>query len=317
MTARAPAVSVLMAVHNGERHLRPAVESVLAQTFVDFELVVVDDGSKDSTRAILGSYEDPRIRIFANDENVGLTRSLNRGLGEARGGYVARQDADDISAPERLALQVAYLDRHPEIALLASAYRRIDDAGRHSGDRPVPLGATAIRWRLLFLNAFAHSSVMVRRAVVVALGSYDETIDYGEDYDLWSRIAERHEVAALSQRLVAYRRSATSMTSAQNKRGGDEISAISRRNVDVVLPGLGRRLDREAACRLLFGIGRPVGTKRAAATTVDVLRLQRAFARHHALTRREALAHRASVLVALARAVRRAGRRSPRVPAHR
>jgi glycosyltransferase involved in cell wall biosynthesis len=294
-----------MAVHDGERHLRAAVESILTQTLADFELVVVDDGSTDSTPAILASYDDPRIRVVRNEVNLGLVRSLNRGLAETRGGYVARQDADDRSSPERLALQVTHLERRPELALLASAYRRIDEAGRESGDRPVPLETTAIRWRLLFLNAFAHSSVMVRRDVVLALGGYDEAIRYGEDYDLWSRVAEQHEVAALPERLVDYRRSASSMTTARDGDDpADEVAAISRRNVDRILPGMGARLDRAAACRLVAGTGSPVGGRRALVTARHVLALRRAFARHYRLTGREAIAHRASVVAALARNAR-------------
>ncbi|MBD0290839.1 MAG: glycosyltransferase [Thermoleophilia bacterium] len=307
MSEQTPAVSVLMAVHDGERHLREAVESILGQTFADFELVVVDDASTDASRSILEGYGDPRIRLLVNRENLGLTRSLNRGLAATSGRYVARHDADDVSEPDRLALQVAHLDRNPEHALVASAYRRIDDEGRESGHRPVPLTTCSIRWRLLFLNAFTHSSVTLRRSIVVGLGGYDESVHYPQDYELWSRIAERHEVAALPQRLVSYRRSASSMTTARAaSEADDEVAAISRRNVDRVLPGMGTRLDREAAWRLLFANARGVRPRRAVRTSRDVLALQAAFARHYRLSRREAVAHRGSVALALARGGRRA-----------
>ena len=294
-----------MAVHDGERHLRAALESVLAQTFGDFELVVVDDGSTDSSRAIVDSYGDPRIRLLANETNIGLTRSLNRGLAACRGRYVARQDADDLSRPERLARQVELLDRRPDVALVASGYTRIDDEGRETGDRPVPLDATAIRWRLLFLNAFAHSSVTLRGDVVAALGGYDESVHYAQDYELWSRIAERHGVAALPERLASYRRSAESMTAARNGADDeDEVAAISRRNLDALRPGRGARLDRAAACRLVARIGEPVGARRALRTVRELLALQRAFARRYGLPPSEALGHRASVLAAAARNAR-------------
>lgn len=302
-----PAVSVLLAVHNGERHLRTALDSVLRQTFADFELVLVDDASSDATHAIVESYDDPRIRVLVNDENLGLTRSLNVGLAAARGRYVARLDADDVSHPDRLALQVAYLDRHPEVALLASAYTRIDDDGRDCGDRPVPLTSREIRWRLLFLNAFAHSSVTVRRSVVVALGGYDESVRYPQDYELWSRIAERHELGALPQRLVSYRCSAGSMTSnIRNDGAPDEVAAISSRNIDRMRPGLAARVDREVAWRLLFGSARGVGVRDAACAVGPVLALQAAFARHYSLAPREAFAHRASVVKALSAGIARA-----------
>jgi glycosyltransferase involved in cell wall biosynthesis len=300
-------VTVLMAVHNGERHLRAAVESVLGQTFRDLELLVVDDASTDGSRAIVESYGDPRARVVVNAENLGLTRSLNRGLAEARGVYVARQDADDVSAPDRLARQVGELERRPELALLASSYRRIDDDGRDAGGRDVPLTPVGIRWRLLFLNAFTHSSVVFRRSVVEELGGYDESVVYAQDYDLWSRIAERHEVAALPEYLVSYRRSAVSMTSVRDEsEAPDETATISRHNVDRVLPGMGARLDRETAWRLLFANPRSVRASDAVATVRDVLALQSAFANRYSLGRRAALAHRASVVAALARGLRRA-----------
>jgi glycosyltransferase involved in cell wall biosynthesis len=301
-------VSVLMAVHNGERHLPPAIESILGQTFDDLELVVVDDASTDRSRAIVESYDDARVRVLVNTENLGLTRSLNRGLAETRGRYVARQDADDLSARNRLALQIGHLEQHPEVALIASAYRRIDDDGRDQGSRAAPLATLDVRWRLLFLNAFAHSSIVFRRSSVVELGGYDEAVLYAQDYDLWSRIAERHEVAALPEELVSYRRSAASMTSAlRDASGPDEMAAISRRNVDRVLPGMGARLDRDTAWRLLFANPRTVRVSAAATCVRDVLALQSAFARHYSLDRRAALAHRASVLAALARGLARAG----------
>lgn len=303
-----PAISVLMAVYNGERHLPAAVESILGQTFDDFELVVVDDASTDRSRAIVESYGDPRVRVLVNTENLGLTCSLNRGLAECRGRYVARQDADDLSAQNRLALQFGFLERHPEVALLASAYRRIDDDDRDDGGRAVPLSTVGVRWRLLFLNAFTHSSIVFRRRVVVELGGYDEGVSYAEDYELWSRVAERHEVAALPQELVSYRRSADSLTSARDQESApDETAAISRRNIDRVLPGMGARLDRDSAWRLLFADPRKVRLGAAAACVRDVLTLQAAFARRYSLDRREAAAHRASVAAALARGVVGAG----------
>jgi len=112
-----PRVSVAMAVYNGERYLRQAVDSVLAQTFCDFEFLIVDDGSTDSTPEILAGYGDRRVVVISNSQNVGLTRSLNRCLERARGEYVARMDADDVSMPTRLEKQAAYLDRHPAVGL--------------------------------------------------------------------------------------------------------------------------------------------------------------------------------------------------------
>jgi len=314
MSARAaPVVSVLMAVHDGRRHLREALESLFAQTFDDFELVLVDDASTDDSRAIAESYGDARVRILANDENLGLTRSLNRGLAVARGRYVARLDADDVAHRERLALQVAHLDRHPDLALVASAYRRIDEDGGARGERHVPLSSTAIRWHLLFLNAFAHSSVTFRRSVAESLGGYDDAVRYPQDYELWSRIAAGHDVAALPQCLVSYRHSESSMTTALDDDGGaDEMTAISRQNIDRVCPGLGAVLDRDTVWRLLFTGARDVALSDARRIVRPVLLLQSAFARHYGLTRREALAHRGSVVRAICGGLGRAAASSLR-----
>src|ERR1043166_4865427 len=111
--AEVPAVTVLMSVYNDEKYVREAIDSILAQSFRDFELLVIDDGSTDRTPAILASYDDRRLRVLRNNENIGLTRSLNAGIGAARGPLIARQDADDISYPQRLARQGGVMKRHP------------------------------------------------------------------------------------------------------------------------------------------------------------------------------------------------------------
>ena len=302
-----------MAVHNGERHLRESVESLLAQTMEDFELLVVDDGSTDGSRGILDSYGDARIRVLTNEQNLGLTPSLNRGLREARSSYVARQDADDLSEPQRFQRQCELLDRRPDVALVASHYRRIDDDGRSTGDRVVPLETLDIRWRLLFLNAFAHSSVMFRRSVALDLAGYDERFRYAQDYDLWSRVAERHDVAAVPETLVSYRRSSDSMT-ATFEPGGDEIREILARNLGQI--GVdAAAIDIDGARRLLFGQYKELDPSRAVAVSRSVLDIQSALARSLALDSRAARHHRAAVSRTVGARLARIGfdRRDPRV----
>jgi glycosyltransferase involved in cell wall biosynthesis len=308
---RAPAVTVLMSVYDGERHLRESVESILDQTLTDFELLVVDDASTDGSRAIVDSYGDPRVRVLTNEANVGLTRSLNRGLREAGGAYVARQDADDVSEPHRLERQRDLLDRRPGLALVASHYRRIDENGRHAGDRPVPTETRDIRWRLLFVNAFTHSSVTFRRDVVLELGGYDERFRYAQDFELWSRLARCHAVAAVPETLVSYRRSADSMTAAF-ERAGDEVREIVRRN----LRELGvdaARIDVDGAWQVLFGSYGDVDAARAVAISGPVLDVQRAFARSLRLGPHVARRHRAAVCRTLGERLARLGlaRRDP------
>jgi glycosyltransferase involved in cell wall biosynthesis len=220
-------VTVLMAVYNGERYLREAIDSILHQTFQDFELTIVNDGSVDRTAEIISSYNDPRIQLIHNDRNLGLTKSLNKGLKLARGQFVARQDADDISEPERLAKQVDFLEAHPDIALLGTFYQEIDDLGKKVSEHTLPCDCTKIRWDLLFYTPFVHSSVMFRKSIVIEkIGLYNENFSYAQDYDYWCRIALSLKVANLSVCLLRYRLNPASMTATYGKAVCDEPTEI-------------------------------------------------------------------------------------------
>jgi glycosyltransferase involved in cell wall biosynthesis len=208
-----PKVTVLMAVYNGDRYLRETIESILAQTFQDFEFLIINDGSRDATREMILSYDDPRIRLVDNDYNLGLTPSLNKGLKLAAGEFIARQDADDISEPERLAKQVAFLETHSEVALLGTWYKEIDAQGNLIGNGKLPCDCTQIRWDILFYCPFVHSAVMLRKSTVLEqIGFYDEAFIYAQDYDFWSRIARSLPVANLSEYLMKLRINPSSMT---------------------------------------------------------------------------------------------------------
>jgi hypothetical protein len=224
-------VTVLMTVYNGAAYVRAAVASLLEQTYADFELLVVDDASTDGSGDIVAAMADPRIRLVRNNVNLGLTRSLNRGLEIARGELIARQDADDLSAPDRLTKQVEFLDAHPDVALVGSWYRKMDAAGASLGDRHLPEDHALLRWALLFYCPFVHSAIVFRRHIVVGEHSgYDERFLYGEDYDLWSRVARCHRVANIPAVLVAYRQGPATMTSTLGVRS-DEVLRIACRNI--------------------------------------------------------------------------------------
>jgi len=196
-----PRVTVLMSVFNGAAYLREAIDSILAQTFTDFELLIVDDGSTDETPAILHSYADPRMRVLTNERNLGLTASLNRGLREARGEWIARQDADDRSHPDRLRRQLEHLDAHPEVMLLGTHARLIDARGRVTGTLRKPVTRTGIAWASVFHNPFIHSSVMFRRGI----GTYDESYPFNQDFELWSRLLGNVAMTNLDAVLIDYR----------------------------------------------------------------------------------------------------------------
>lgn len=186
-----PKVTVLMPLYNGERFLREAIDSILGQTFADFEYLIIDDGSTDTSAELVASYDDPRIRLVTNDANLGVTASLNLGIELATGEYIARMDCDDVSLPTRLAEQVAYLDAQPDCAVVAAMVTMIDENGRPCGDWPDDRQATtreAIRRFLPRANCIAHPGIMIRKSVL-ARYRYDSRHRVAQDYDLWLRIA--------------------------------------------------------------------------------------------------------------------------------
>lgn len=206
-----PRVSVILPVRDGAAWLTEAVASVTAQEFPAFELLAVDDGSRDATPAILAvlASADPRIRVLRQDR-LGMVAALNAGIAAARAPYLARLDADDRARPARLGRQVAFLEARPATVLLGTFARVIDGAGTPVG-RLAPETDPARLARLLSrTNPFVHSSVMMRTAPVRRLGGYRPAFRAAEDYDLWLRLAEAGEVAILAEDLVDYRRHATS-----------------------------------------------------------------------------------------------------------
>ena len=199
-----PAVSVLMSVYDGAPFVAQAVASVLAQTDPDLELIVVDDGSTDATPALLAGIADPRLRV-QRQSRTGLTRALNRALGLARAPLIARLDADDLALPERLARQRAFLAAHPEVGLLGTAAREEDPSGAPVRVVRPPEDDGALRRALIRANPFVHSSVMLRRELLVRAGGYDETLAVAQDYELWMRLAGLTRLANLTEVLVVRR----------------------------------------------------------------------------------------------------------------
>jgi glycosyltransferase involved in cell wall biosynthesis len=220
-----PRVSVIMAVYNAEPWLTEAVDSVLAQTFKDFELVVIDDGSLDATPEILGRLRDPRLRVVRQRQS-GQTPALNHGLRLSRGALIARMDGDDVALPDRLARQVAYLDAHPDVGLLGTACREISATGAIIRTIIPPAEDPEIRRILIRENPFTHSAVMFRRTVLDASGQYDEGFVVAQDYDLWLRMSRLTRLASLPEPLVLRRLAPGQLSSArENTRLRDEVAA--------------------------------------------------------------------------------------------
>jgi len=201
-----PRVSVLMSVYDGEAFVAEAVDSILAQTFQDFEFLIVDDGSTDRSARILADYagHDPRIRVL-RQQHRGLIASLNRGLNEARGVYIARMDADDVALPERLVLQVTFLDANPSVAALGGAIELIDERGQSIRIAHYPTLPDDVRTEMIKGNQLAHPAVTMRADLVRSLGGYRPAFRHAEDYDLWLRLDEKADIANLPQLLLRHR----------------------------------------------------------------------------------------------------------------
>jgi len=200
-----PRVTVLMACFNERLYLHEAVQSVLSQSFGDFELLIIDDGSTDGSTEWLSALREPRLRLVRHATNRGLTHSLTEGLEIARGRYVARMDADDVALPDRLERQVTFLEAQPAVGLLGACILARNAQGVET--RPeLPLNDLDIRWTCLLASPFAHPTVMFRRELFASLGlTYDERFVTAQDYDLWSRALRHVRGANLAEPLLRYR----------------------------------------------------------------------------------------------------------------
>jgi glycosyltransferase involved in cell wall biosynthesis len=202
-------VSVVMAVYNGASTVSLAIDSIRRQTYTDWDLLIVDDGSTDGTSVTLDCIapRDPRIAIIRNHSNLGLAASLNIGWRQAGGEFIARMDADDVSFPRRFEKQIAFLASHPEVDVLGTAKEAVDTAGRFLGYGYRPEQHEDIVHQMYRITPFIHPSVMMRRQFLEALGGYDESerVRRAEDGDLWLRGYRRFRYHNLQEPLIQYR----------------------------------------------------------------------------------------------------------------
>ena len=200
-----PVISVVMSVYNGEKYLRESIESILGQTYKNFEFIIINDGSTDSTREIVLSYDDPRIYLIDNEENIGLTKSLNKGLKIARGEYIARMDADDVSMPDRFENQMDFLNCHRDYAVVGTFLKVIDENSKVIFTAEKPTQYADIREFLNRDNCIGHGSAMIRKTCLQSVGFYDESIEKSQDYELWLRISQNYRLANIPQYLYMWR----------------------------------------------------------------------------------------------------------------
>ncbi len=215
-----PKISLIIGVYNGAGKLRESLDSILSQTFSDFEIVIVNDASTDETATVLSEYavRDTRIKIIINEKNFGLTKSLNRGIIASSGDYIARMDNGDISYPARFEKQVAFLDTHKEYCMVGSFANLTNDASVVIGVLQYPATNEEIVRKLIRHNLFVHSSVMMRRSILEEVGFYNEAWRYAQDYELFFRMIQKGKVANIAEPLVSYRISEESITKSKNKK---------------------------------------------------------------------------------------------------
>ena len=270
MDKLAPKLSVLMSVYNDSRYLQESIESILNQSFTDFEFIIIDDGSSDNSWTILTEYAklDQRIRLFKNEKNIGLTKSLNKGLKVCKGEYFARQDADDISLPERLKIQTDFLDLHPEVGVLGSNAKAIDEEGQFLRELLVSIEDESLQAYLLVNNCLYHSSLMARRRLVQAIEGYDEKLRYAQDYKLWWQLSNLSRLVSLPDVLIIVRKSRENITS---KNRLEQLQCALKISLQAVEESLeDKSLDKEAYQRFWWAYHGRYGQL----TSKDIQRLQ-------------------------------------------
>ena len=209
-----PLVSVVMPAYNAEKYISEAIESILGQTFENFELIIIDDGSTDDTLRIINKYSqaDERIAVLKNDRNLGVSRTTNKGIEVARGKYIAIMNADDVSLPERLEKEFRFLEENPEVGIVGGTMLVVSAGGRVLGDRRYYIRDEEIRKHIFRFSPFSHPTVMIRKAVLEKSGLYDPYYKSAGDYELYFRIGMHAKFANLKDRLVRYRIVSGSLT---------------------------------------------------------------------------------------------------------
>jgi len=204
-----------MPVYNGDEYLQEAIASILNQTYTDFEFLIIDDASLDKSVDVICGYSDNRIRLIRNKRNLGISKTLNRGLRLARGKYVARMDADDISHPERLQAQITFLDEHPSIGLCGTSVTYIGD---YEGVCTVPESHEAILARMVFSNILPHPTIVLRMDLLSQHALQYDEFCAAEDYDLWIRLSKFTRFANINSPLLRYRLHQDSISKTGKKR---------------------------------------------------------------------------------------------------
>lgn len=229
-----PKISVLMPVYNAEKYLREAIESILNQTFKDFEFIIINDASTDSSKKIIIFYKDQRIKYFENTHNLGVAKTLNKGLELATAKYIARMDADDISSPQRLAIEYGQIIKDNNIALVASSYETIDQHGKYIYTVNDVSSAEEIFYTLQFRNCLGHPTVIFNKEIILReFHGYKNC--QAEDYDLWLRVSKKYKISKINKVLHQLRISDTSRVSRFNIAIKNNALKIAQNNLQTLI----------------------------------------------------------------------------------
>lgn len=215
-----PKVSVVLPAYNAEKYIAQSIESILGQTFKDFELIIINDCSQDKTWGIIEKFakRDKRILAISNTKNLKLANSLNKGIELAKGKYIARMDADDWSYPDRLETQYRFMEKHPKVGIVGGSMNVCSEDLKITNSRSYPVSDKKIRSRIFFYSPFSHPLIMIRKDVLDKVGGYDTAFNPAEDYELYFRIGSTSKFANLRKVLLKYRVVPNSMTTGGTKK---------------------------------------------------------------------------------------------------
>jgi len=203
--AKRPLISVVMPAYNAEKYISQAIESILNQSLTNFELLIINDGSTDSTLRIVRSFRDKRIRVVTNRKNLKIAKSLNKAVRLSKAGLIARMDADDISLPDRLEKQYRLLSERPGVAIVGANMIIVDEDGRRISKREYPSEDGELKRLMFRYSPFGHPVVVFRKKAFMEFGGYDPTKVPCEDIDLWFRLGSRYNFATVPEYLIKYR----------------------------------------------------------------------------------------------------------------
>lgn len=246
-----PLISVILPVYNGEKFLKAAIDSVLQQTYTNFEFIIINDGSKDNSEKICTSYTDSRIRYYSFD-NSGLAKTLNKGIELAQGDFIARQDQDDISLPQRLELQMKFMEKNPDVILLGTSGIIINEIDAKIGEHKHPTSSSVLAFDLMFDNPFIHSSVIFRKKHKGFSFFYPESPDVFEDYGMWSEMSFHGKIANLEDSLIHYRHHPGGMSKMDSIKRKRMLYTQSTQNIKRLVSGKLTDNEIENLCNLFF-----------------------------------------------------------------